>query len=252
MKATTLCLFLLSLLSAAPLASAPHEPSAREIVRKMDELYRASSCVALMEMEIITPHWSRTLKLRSWSEGQDRFFIRILEPRKEAGVTTLRLGTEMWNYLPKTDKTIRVPPSMMMGSWMGSDFTNDDLVKEFTLLDDYTYAFTTQPDTPPDTLLIRCTPREDLPVVWGHILLAVDAKTHLPHYQNYYDEKGKLMREMIFRELTTFGNRRIPAVMELIPTNKPRQKTIVRYLEAAFDTPIPKDTFSLRNLRAEH
>ena len=252
MNIPALILCIATLLGTAPLVSAPQEPSAREIVRKMDELYRASSCVALMEMEIITPHWSRTLKLRSWSEGQDRFFIRILEPRKEAGVTTLRLGTEMWNYLPKTDKTIRVPPSMMMGSWMGSDFTNDDLVKEFTLLDDYTYVFTTAPDTPPDTLLIRCTPREDLPVVWGHILLAVDARTHLPRTQTYYDEKGVLMREMIFRDVTTFGKRRIPAVMELIPANKPHQKTVVRYLEAVFDSPIPQDTFSLRNLQAEH
>lgn len=242
--------FILIVVLFATMATAQEKFTARDVVKRVDELYRASSSVALLEMEIVTPHWQRTLKLRSWSVGMDKFFIRILEPKKEQGITTLRIGNEMWNYLPKTDKVIKVPPSMMMSSWMGSDFTNDDLAKEFTLLDDYRYEFTTVADPRPGTLYVKCVPREELPVVWGHIVIAVDEKTSQPLFQNYYDESGKLMREMIFRELRKFGKREIPSVIELIPANKKNQKTIVRYLEAEFDVKIAEDTFSLRNLQS--
>jgi len=121
----------------------------KAIVKRMDELYRSDTSQTNMEMQIVTPHWERTLSLRVWTEGMDKTFIRIDAPKKEKGVTTLRIGNEMWNYLPKTNKVIKVPPSMMMGSWMGSDFTNDDLVKESSMLNDYSYDLIVPDDAKP-------------------------------------------------------------------------------------------------------
>ncbi len=222
---------------------------AESIVRKVDELYRASTSEALVEMEIITPHWQRTLKMRVWSRGMKDTFIRILEPKKEEGVATLRIGNEMWNYLPKTNKVLKVPPSMMMSSWMGSDFTNDDLVKEFTFIESYNFEMTT-PENPQEGILyVKCIPKPDLPIVWGHIVVAVQENNFMPLWQNFYDEKGQLMREMTFKEVKTFGDRKIPSVLELIPTTKEGQKTVLRYMEAQFDIPLAEDIFTLRNLR---
>lgn len=223
---------------------------AKEIVKKMDELYRSNSSFASMEMEIVTPHWQRTLKLDAWSLGMDKTFIRILSPKKERGIATLRIDNEMWNFLPKTNKVMKVPPSLMMGSWMGSDFTNDDLVKEFTFLEDYIFELTEAENAETGVVYVKCTPKEGLPIIWGHIIIAVKEKSYLPIWQKYYDEKGKLMREIVYKELKKFGNREIPAVMELIPHNKEGNKTIVRYVEAKFDIKIDKGTFSLRNLRS--
>ena len=237
-------LFLVLTLNAAPGTS-----EAKEIVKKMDELYRSSSSEVTMEMEIITPHWQRTLKMNAWSAGMDKTFIRILAPKKEMGIATLRIDNEMWNFLPKTNKVMKIPPSMMMGSWMGSDFTNDDLVKEYTFLDDYSFELTETENPEPGAVYVKCIPHEGLPIVWGYIIIAVNEKDYMPLWQKYYDEKGKLMREMVFKELKTFGKRTIPAVMELIPVNKEGNKTIVRYSEAKFDIPIDKEVFSLRNLR---
>ena len=104
----------------------------------LNQLYRSESSHADMEMHIVTPHWERTLAMTVWTQGMNKTFIRITAPKKEKGVATLRIKNEMWNYLPKTNKVMKIPPSMMMGSWMGSDFTNDDLVKESSMLDDYT------------------------------------------------------------------------------------------------------------------
>ena len=115
-------------------------PDVENIVKKIDQLYRSDTSRANMEMQIVTPHWKRTLALEVWTKGMDRTFVLITSPKKEKGVTTLRIENEMWNYLPKTNKAMKVPPSMMMmGSWMGSDFTKDDLVRESSMLADYTY-----------------------------------------------------------------------------------------------------------------
>ncbi len=235
-----------------PIPSDPQPPpdaDAAAIVRRIDALYRSDSSEALVEMEIVTPHWQRTLKMRAWSLGMDKTFIRILEPKKEEGIATLRIGNEMWNYLPKVNKVMKIPPSMMMSSWMGSDFTNDDLVKEFTFLESYHFEFS-PPDSPEEDLVyIKCVPKDGLPIVWGHVLIAARRNDALPVWQRYFDEKGTLVREMLFQEVKTFGSRRIPSVMELIPRTKEGQKTVLRYLEARFDVGLDPETFTLRNLR---
>ncbi|MFO7980605.1 MAG: outer membrane lipoprotein-sorting protein [Candidatus Aminicenantes bacterium] len=222
----------------------------REIVEKIDELYRSDSSKALMEMEIVTPHWQRTLKMRIWSEGMDKTFIRILEPKKERGMGTLRVENEMWNYLPKTNKVIKIPPSMMMSSYMGSDFTNNDLVREYTFTEDYDFSLTQVDDPEPDLIYVKCIPHEGLPIVWGHLILAVRSEDYLPVWEKYYDEKGELVREMFFKDIKLFEDRRIPSVMELIPTTKQGHKTVIRYLEVEFDTQIDESVFTLRNLRS--
>lgn len=222
---------------------------AEEIVKKIDELYRADTSKAVVEMEITTPHWKRTLKMDAWSRGMDKTFIRILEPKKEHGIATLRIGNEMWNYLPKTNKVMKIPPSMMMSSWMGSDFTNDDLVKEFTFLDSYHFELTTPENPEQGTVYVKCTPKEGLPIVWGHIVIAVKESNTMPLWQKYYDEKGKLMREMVFKEVKTFGDREIPSILELIPQSKEGHKTELRYLEAQFNIQLDEEIFTLRNLR---
>lgn len=248
MKIRTVFLFCFIFVSLIP-AETRDDPRAKQIVKQMDELYRSNSSEATMEMVITTTHWKRTLKVRSWSRGTKHTFLRILEPRKERGMATLRMENEIWNYLPKTNKVMKVPPSMMMGAWMGSDFTNDDLVKEFTFLEDYRFAMTDVEDPQPGVLYVRCVPKPDLPIVWGHIITAVREKGYLPLWQKFYDEKGTLMREITFSEEKTFGKRTIPAVMTLIPVRKKGRSTVVRYLDARFNIPIPKSTFSLRNLR---
>jgi len=230
-------------------ADDPAVPDVETIVKKIDQLYRSETSAAKIEMQIVTPHWERTLAMQVWTKGMHKTFIRLTAPKKERGVATLRIRNEMWNYLPKTNKVMKIPPSMMMGSWMGSDFTNDDLVKESSMLQDYTYQLITPEDASADCLHIQLTPREDSAIVWGKIIAAVQSGDHLPVWQKFYDEKGKLMRVLNFKEIKKFGDKTVPAVMEMIPQNREGHKTVVRFLEAEFNTTVDDNIFTRRNLQ---
>ena len=234
-------------LAAAVFLPAPLRPQdgsarrAERIVRKIDALYRSRSSEALVEMEIVTPNWQRTLRMRLWTRGMKDTFIRILEPKKEAGVGTLRIGSEMWNYLPNTDKIIKIPPSMMMSSWMGSDFTNDDLVKEYTFVDDYSFRMIT-PDRPAGSPLCRVPAQGGPAHRLGDQSSSPSAKRIVPVWQKSYDEKGRVVREMVFGEVKTFGRRRIPATIELVPQTEEGHKTVLRYIDAEVRHPLrPRD-----------
>ena len=220
-----------------------------EIIKHIDQLYRSKTSQAAMEMQIVTPNWERTLAMTVWTKGTDKTFIRITAPKKEKDVTTLRIGKEMWNYLPKVNKTFKISPSMMMGSWMGSDFTNDDLVRESSLIDDYSYKLITPEQASPELIYIELIPKEDSPIVWGKVVSAVRSSDYLPVWQHFYDEKEKLMRVLNYKDIKSFGSKTIPSVMEMIPQNKEGHKTVVRFLKAEFDSEIDDKIFTRRNLQ---
>ncbi len=239
----------LATLTAVGAQTIDEDIDVKTVIKKSDELYRSKSSYSEFEMEIVTPHWQRTLALKAWTVGMEKTFMRITEPLKEKGVGTLRIGNEMWNYLPKTDKVIKIPPSMMMSSWMGSDFTNDDLVKEFSLFEDYTYELI-RPDDAVDSLIyVNAIPREDLPIVWGNIVISARRSDYIPVWQKYYDEKGKLMRVAYYKDVRMMGGREIPMVMEMVPQHKEGQKTVLRYNVIEFDADVDDNILSLRHLR---
>lgn len=244
-----LSLFLLAAPACAGSTAERSSPEVRVLLDKVDRLYRSDRSWAEIEMKVVTPEWSRTLSMDFWTEGLDKTFIRINSPARDAGAATLRKGNEMWNYFPKINKVMKIPPSMMMGSWMGSDFTNDDLVKESTLMDDY-YGEFFKPEKPDPALhYIRLKPGRETVSLWGAIELQLRRKDLLPVREDYYDEKGRLQRKMVFSEIAELGGRLLPLVMSMEPVSKKGHSTTIRYLKADFDGKLPRDTFTLRNLQ---
>jgi len=243
-----ICMLAALLALATPLV-VPAEHDINAVLEKIDQLFRSSSSQATVEMKITTPDWERTMRMEVWSEGTKKTLIRITEPRKERGMGTLRIDKEMWNYLPKVGKVIKVPPSMMTASWMGSDFTNDDLVSQISFIDDYDHAFT-EVEGAADLICIESIPHEGVPVVWSRLVTAVTPDEYLPVWERSYDERGKLIRTMEFSEPKMFGDRKMPAVMTIIPENKNGNQTVMRYEEAVFDIELDENIFSMRNLRS--
>ena len=247
-----LCLILLLALTApwTCYAESADRMTPREILDKVDDLFRGTSSSGRMTMTIVTAHWSRTLSLEFQSRGKDRSLIRILAPKKEKGTATLRVGNDIWNFLPKVKRVIKLPSSMMSASWMGSHFTNDDLVKESRMADDYTFEVTFTGNREGEEVVeVTCRPRPDAAVVWGKVIVAVRTRDYLPIVTSYYDEDMKLARTMRFAEIGPLGDRTLPRRMTVIPEGKPGEKTDVFYSDMTFDTELPPETFSIRNLQ---
>jgi outer membrane lipoprotein-sorting protein len=238
---------LLSICSSLPVSA--DEPDVKAIIDRMDKLYRSESSYSEIEMKVVSKHWERTISMKMWTERMDKTFIYITSPKKDAGMATLRVETEMWNYFPKINKVMKVPPSMMMGSWMGSDFTNDDLVKESSLLNDYNYKLMHPADEEADKYYIELIPKKETPTVWGKIEITIRKEDYIPLSQVYYDEKGRKMRVMTFSNVRQFGSREIPAMLEMVPLNKESHKTVIRYMHINFDEHLDENIFSLRNLQ---
>jgi outer membrane lipoprotein-sorting protein len=223
---------------------------AKEIVDRVDRMLRGNSSVGTMAMEIQSTHWKRTLKTKVWSKGTDRALILILEPAKESGTATLKSGDNIWNYLPKVERVIKIPTSMMMGSWMGSHFTNDDLVKESRMIRDYTIAVSFEGEREGTAIWeFTLTPLPDAAVVWGKILLEVRQEDLMPTWQRYFDEEGKLVRTLTFSDYHQVDGRLIPTTMTMRPVDEPDEYTLVAYRDLHFDVPLEDDFFSLRRLR---
>ena len=224
-----------------------NKPDVIQIIDDMEALYRGDSSKAAITMIVETPQYQREMKMTSSAIGDEQSFIRVLSPKKDRGIATLKLDDEMWNYFPKINKVIKVPPSMMMGSWMGSDFTNDDLVKQTTLTDDYDLTLI-ETET---QYTITLVPKELTVTVWGKIDYIVDRAAMVPLEQNFYDDRGDLIRTLAFSALKQFGDVRLPSRLEMIPLNKAGHKTIIIYDELIFEPDdIDSSIFTLRNLKS--
>ena len=249
MRSITITLTVVALLAAAAPSGAQVDP--REIIDRVDRLLRGDSSRGVATMEVVTEHWERQMTMEIWSLGTDYSLVRLRAPQKEAGTATLKAEADIWNYLPKVDRTIKVPASMMGGAWMGSHFTNDDLVKESQLVDDYDIelAFDGENAEGVGVWEFRLTPRPDAAVVWGGIEYEIRQADDMPLWTRFYNEEGELMRTMEHGEFTEFGGRTVPAVMNVYPADKPDERTTIRYDELEFDVDVEQSFFSLRSLQ---
>lgn len=237
-----------ALLLALTLLAAPAAAiDLRQLIRGVEDQYIGLSSHARMRMEVSTENWQRSLTMEAWSVGRDHFLVRILEPPKERGVATLKVVQEVWNYLPKVDRVIKVPPSMMGGAWMGSHITNNDLVKAAHVDEDYDFTLLEETDA---YWRIEGLPKPDAAVVWGKIVYQVRKADRVPLQVEYFDEKMVKVRDIRFEDVRKVGDRTIPLRMVVQPLDKPRERTLLQYENLEFDLPLEKDFFSLRNLKS--
>jgi outer membrane lipoprotein-sorting protein len=236
--------------SSGPAARASGEDVARRLLDKTDDLQRGNSSHGKMTMHVKTDRWDRTLTMEIWSKGRNLSLVRILSPASEAGMATLKVDKNVWNYLPKVDRTMKVPPSMMSASWMGSHFTNDDLVRDSRMADDYTFTLESEPATNAEGLyVIACIPKPEAPVVWGKVVVDIRGADEMPTDITYFDEKGGLARTMTFTDVHTVGKRSFPTHVALTVADKPGEVTEISYADMQFDLDLPESIFTLQGLK---
>ena len=231
-------------------AVAQEGPTAKEIIDKGYQLMRGNSNYAEMTMKIIRPKWERTLSFKTWSKGTDFSLIYITEPVKEKGQVFLKREKEMWNWVPSIERMIKIPPSMMMQSWMGSDMTNDDLVKESSIVEDYDHSIIGMETIEGyECYVIELIPHEDAPVVWGKIISWVAKDEYFGLKNEYYDEDGYLINRETLSKIKNVGDRVIPTFFEIIPVEKEGQSTTMEFTHIKFNVPVEDEFFSIQNMK---
>jgi outer membrane lipoprotein-sorting protein len=221
-----------------------------EILATVDDLWRGDSSYAVVTMQVKTEHYTRNMRMEGWSKGKERTLFRVLEPLREKGTMTLKSGNHIYTYLPKTDRTIRLTSGMMMGSWMGSHLTNDDLVKEARLEEDYDAAISFEGMRDGHNIIeFTLTPRPDAPVVWGKLLLIIMADSYTPLVELYYDEDMDLARTFTFSDMKMLGGRERPAVLRVVPADEPDEYTEFVYEQLELNIPVNDAIFTKQSLK---
>jgi hypothetical protein len=227
------------------------ELTAKEIVKKADDKGRGQTSQGVMTLTIVRPDWTRSISLKSWSKGTDYSLIYITAPAKEKGQVFLKRQTDMWNWVPSIERVIKIPPSMMMQSWMGSDFTNDDLVKESSLVVDYIQRLIGKEKVrDQECYKIELIPLPDAAVTWGKIIIWITIEGFNQWVAEYYDEDSNLVNVMNAYNIKRLGDRDIPTRLEITPVNKKGDKTILDINRMVFDKPISDSFFSQQNMKS--
>ena len=223
-------------------------PDVDQVMDYIDDLYRSQSSYSLMRMTVVRERGTRELEMEAWSKGDDESLVVIRSPAREAGAATLLTGEGLWNYAPRADRLIRIPSGLLSESWMGSHFTNDDLMRETSYLDDYDAVISTEEREGVTYLKATLTPKPDAPVVYSELVFLITPDDWIPVRSEYYDE-GKLIRAMDFDRVQTIAGKQIPMRMTILPADEPNERTVVEYLKLELDIPVDDRLFTRQGLR---
>lgn len=222
----------------------------KAIMQRMEDNIRGDASYTEMTMETVRPRYTREISMKSWSLGDDYALILVTAPARDQGTAFLKRQDEIWNYVPNIDRTVKMPPSMMSQSWMGSDFTNDDLVRGVSTIDDFDHTLLgTETIYGVECYKIEMIPHPETPVAYEKIIRWVSKGSYLPVRVENYDDRGELVSTINFREVKNLGGRDYPTVMEMIPHDKSGHKTIITTHKADFDITLSPNYFSQQNMR---
>ena len=223
---------------------------AKQIIQNVLDLQNGKSNQAEMEMTLVRPKYTRSISMKTWSLGMDYFMIYIAEPDRDKGQVFLKRSNDMWNWMPNISRMIKIPPSMMSQNWMGSDFTNDDLVKMNSLVEDYEHKLIGE-ETIEGFLchIIELIPKPNSAVVWGKITVWVAKDEYYQLRVEYYDEDFDLINKMEASDVKQFDDRKLPSRLVMTPLNKKGQQTIMNYKSISFSIDLPESFFSQQNMK---
>ncbi|MCG9230086.1 outer membrane lipoprotein-sorting protein [Vibrio diabolicus] len=238
-------------LACVLLSSFSYAESAFDIVQKSDQAMRGKSSYSEATMKIVRPDWSRSMTMKSWTKGTELSLVLVTAPAKDKGSASLKRYREMWNWVPSIERVIKIAPSMLSQSWMGSDFTNDDLINQSSIVVDYQHQLLQSETFDGDKVwVVDALAKPDAPVVWSKVRLWISQTSLLQRKVEFYDEFDELVNVLTTYDVKTLGGRDVATRMEMQPIDKPGNKTVLITHEAQFDFDIDDDFFSQQQMKA--
>ncbi len=242
------CMLIIGLFATNTIAQV--QITAAEIIKKADEKTRGKTNTSSMDMVIIRPTWKRSVSMKGWGRGMDFSITYITAPAKDKGQVFLKRKSEMWNWMPSIARMIKIPASMMSQGWMGSDYTNDDILKESSIVIDYNHKIIAEETIEEfDTYKIEMIPKEEASVVWGKVYKWITKEEYIQIKSEYYDEDDELVKSDFGYDFKQMDGRLIPTRIEIVPANEEGKKTVVYIKDIKFDVDLPESFFSQQKMK---
>jgi len=249
MNKKTMRIFLLSVVFFTLLRIPSYAGEVETLVRDAVNYYRGTASFSVVDMTIHRPGWERTLTIKAWTRGEKDSLFTIIAPPKDNGNGTLKKGKEMWIFNPRVNRVIKLPPSMMSQSWMGSDFSNNDLAKSDSIIDEYTHEITgTEIHDGKKVFIITSMPKPDAPVVWGMQKLRI-REDLIFIGQEFYDEDLLLVKAMTGTEIQMIGGKLFPRIWKMQRADREDEYTLLEYSTLEFKENLPGGLFTLSSLK---
>lgn len=230
--------------------AATYAQNAEKIVEIADRKRLGNTSYSRMTLTVIRPQWQREISMKVWTRNNEFLLILITGPARDKGISFLKRGNEFWNWIPRIDRNIKLPPSAMVQPWMGSDFSNDDLVKMSSIVKDYDHKILNEEKVGNRAAYkIEMIPKEEAAVVWGKVVTWIDRKDYLFLKTEYYDEDGKLINTVMGEDIRLMGGREVTSRLEIRPADDPDKRTVLIYEELEYNIPVAEDFFSLQNMK---
>ena len=219
------------------------------LVEKSFNYMRGKTSISTVDMTIHRPDWERVVTIKAWTKGEDESIFWIIAPPKDHGNGTLKKKKQMWMYNPKVNRSIKIPPSMMSQSWMGSDFSNDDLSKTDSMIKDYIHTIEgTETHEGKKVYLIKSMPKPEAPVIWGMQKLKI-REDRIFLAQEFYDEDLKLVKALTTLQIQMLGGKLFPKVWKMQKADVKDKYTVLEYKELIFDRDLPDRLFTVSSLK---
>ncbi len=247
------CQTALLLLAVAPCAFPTPLRAADDVaavVAEVDNLWFGARSTADVAMTVKSEHYERVLRLTYWVDGKEHTLIRIVSPAKEKGTSTLKNGEDVYNFLPKIGRTVKISAALRSGSWMGSHFSNDDLLRGSRFADDYeSKLLVKRGEGAAEQWTIELKPKPSAAVPWSKVVMELDRTTKIPSRQTFLDEKDAPLRTITFAEIQDLGGRKAPSRVRVVPADRPAEYTELHYERIDRTVTMQADFFSLSRLQ---
>lgn len=223
--------------------------TAEQILKKAEQKLMASTVEATMDVTIKRPKWTKTMSLKTWSKGTDYAMAYILGPEKDKGTVYLKSQNEVYNYLPKIKKTVKLPATLLAQNWMGSDLSTDDLVKMSNYLQDYNASLSgSETVSGRSCYKITLTPKSTADVIWGKLVVCIDKTDYIQLKTVFYDEDLEVVNTLIGSGIKNFGGKNLASKFVMTPSGKSGENTTLVYKNVSFNTPIAASFFTKSNM----
>ncbi len=224
--------------------------SALEIVQKSESIHEIGDVIAELSVDIIRPSWNKKIELKTWAKGTDYAMAYIIAPERDKGTVFLKTKDDVYNYLPKVKKVIKMPMNLLSQNWMGTDMTTDDLIKGSQFSADYIPKLVSEESiSGRSSYKIELLPKPDADVLWGKVLLWVDKTSYNQMQMKFYDEDLDLVHTIVGSNLKVLGGKLVVSKYVMTPADKKGYKTTLTYESLDFKQKLSVNFFTKENMK---